>query len=114
MGIQSETVDKVTKLILFTEHKITPNSLDGQFVVDIDLSILGSETSHFDDYEQAIRQEYSWVSDSDFVQRRSIILKNFLDKKSIFATDFFREKYEEQARKNIQRSLLKLHNLKCQ
>ena len=59
----------------------------------------------FDEYEQNIRREYSWVPEDQFRQGRSAILQMFLDRDSIYLTDFFKGKYESQARENLQRSI---------
>jgi predicted metal-dependent HD superfamily phosphohydrolase len=59
----------------------------------------------FDQYERQIRLEYEWVTDKAFVSGRSAVLQSFLDRPAIYSTDFFRTKFEVQARHNITRSL---------
>lgn len=99
---------QVTKLILATKHVAIPTSPDAQLMVDIDLSILGQSPDRFDEYERQIRQEYDWVSDDKFAAGRSAILKSFLARPKVYLTQFFRDKYEMQARKNIIGSITKL------
>ena len=48
-----------------------------------------------------IRKEYSWVDEETFSERRTEILDRFLKRKNIYSTDFFRDKYEEQAQENL-------------
>ena len=87
---------------------LLPGEPDVQLLVDIDLSILGQPETKFDEYERQVREEYEWVPEDQFVVGRSAMLKSFLDRPNIFATQFFSNKYEKQARANIARSLASL------
>lgn len=107
-GVNTIFIDKVTSLILATKHQVTPQNQDEKYLVDIDLSILGKPEAEFDEYELDIREEYSWVPVDLFKKKRSEILAGFLQCENIYSINFFKEKYEEQARKNLQRSLEKL------
>lgn len=98
----------VANLIMATKHSTTPTDSDVQLLVDIDLSILGQAEDRFDEYEWQVRKEYEWVSEGAFVAGRSAILKSFLDRPTIYSTQFFHNKYEMQARRNIARSLARL------
>lgn len=95
----------VANLITATKHLVIPIDPDVQLLVDIDLSILGQPEDKFDEYEWQIRKEYEWVSEDAFVVGRSTILKSFLARPNIYATQFLHNKYEAQARRNIVRSL---------
>jgi len=85
-----------------------PKNIDEKFVVDIDLSILGQLQERFDEYEKNIKKEYSQIPEEKFKGGRKIILKKFLDRQNIYFTDFFRKKYELQARENLERTLSQL------
>lgn len=98
----------VANLIIATKHSAIPSDSDVQLLVDIDLSILGQAEERFDEYERQVRKEYEWVFEDAFVAGRSAILKSFLNRPTIYATQFFRNKYEAQARRNIARSLARL------
>ena len=98
----------VANLITATKHTSAPTDPDVQLLVDIDLSILGQSEEKFDEYELQVRKEYEWVPKDAFVVGRSTILKSFLDRPTIYSTEFFRNKYETQARRNIARSLARL------
>lgn len=100
----------VANLIMATKHLATPTDSDVQLLVDIDLSILGQTEDKFDEYERQVRKEYEWVPENAFVAGRSAILKSFLDRPTIYSTQFFRNKYEAQARRNVARSLARLAN----
>jgi predicted metal-dependent HD superfamily phosphohydrolase len=96
--------------ILATRHgreEHQPNK-DDNLLVDVDLSILGQEQHVFDRYEHQIRREYEWVPEEGFRNGRAKILRGFLERESIFRTEFFRAKYEERARENLKHSLARL------
>ena len=76
---------------------------------DIDLAILGSESKVFNEYEQKIREEYSFVNEEEYRTKRSIILKQFLNRKTIYFSEYFRNKYEKSARRNLEMVLTKFH-----
>lgn len=102
----------VSNLILATTHRSVPPTKDGKYVADIDLSILGKSMEEFDAYERDIRSEYSWVPEDRFIEGRSAILQKFLSRDRIYATGFFRQKYENQAKKNLERSLKALNKVR--
>jgi len=89
-------------------HLSPPTDSDPKLFADIDLSILGQAAAAFDEYERQVRVEYSWVPEPAFCAGRSAILRSFLERPSIYGTDFFREKYEAAARRNLSRSIARL------
>ena len=91
----------VAELILDTKHQARPQTNDGQLICDIDMSILGREPAIYQRYSQAIRKEYSWVSNEDYSVGRRKVLDNFLAREHIYYLPVFVEKYEEQARSNL-------------
>lgn len=91
-------------------HEVEPNS-DAGLVVDVDLSILGRDEKRFWEYERQIRQEYAWVPGAIFAVKRAGILQAFLARQRIFATEWFWNKYERQARRNLEASIIKLREL---
>jgi predicted metal-dependent HD superfamily phosphohydrolase len=104
-------IESVRKLVMTTKrHEAEPDS-DGAVMVDVDLSILGQREKRFVEYEEQIRQEYEWVPATVFASKRTEILERFLDRKHIFHTELFREKYERSARRNLEASITKLKSL---
>lgn len=95
----------VYDLILVTKHDAVPSTADMCLIVDIDLAILGAELDRFLQYDAQIRQEYAWVPEHLFCQKRAEILQSLLSRPSIFTADFFRERLEHQAQSNLHRSL---------
>ena len=105
LGFARDFIDESKRLILATTHSAAPADNDTALLVDIDLAILGAESSEFDRYERAIRQEYAHVPDRDFALGRSAILRKFLKRPSIYTTEDFRSRFENRARENLARSV---------
>jgi len=108
VGLSATFGNHVTDLIMATKHSATPADPDSALVTDIDLSILGREANRFQQYEAQIRNEYAWVPLEAFAAGRGKILEQFLSRPRIYFHQTFFIKYENQARANIQGSLLKL------
>jgi predicted metal-dependent HD superfamily phosphohydrolase len=107
-GLSDDLVRRVFRAILATKHANIANDLDAQVLCDLDLAIFGKPGTAFDEYERQIREEYIWVPEDRFRDERRSILQGFVARPSIYATSFFREKYERQARENLGRSIAKL------
>lgn len=105
IGLSDMFAESVSGLIIPTKHDLDPLSLniDAQLVTDIDLSSLGASPEVFDNNNKNIRREYIWVPRKKFIRRQAEILGGFLKRPQIYATDFFHEKYEAQARRNLRR-----------
>ncbi|MBI2632791.1 MAG: hypothetical protein HYW78_00155 [Parcubacteria group bacterium] len=110
MGLGENFLQRVKEYILYTTHKKECiHNHDAQFVVDIDLSILGRPFEEFNTYETQIREEYKWfVKTGVFNKKRAEILKKFLYRSTIYQTDYFKAKYETQARRNLRYSIATL------
>ncbi|MBU0598864.1 hypothetical protein KKF61_07830 [Patescibacteria group bacterium] len=98
--------DLVADLIL--ETKYNPNTpykpiIEYNYMFDIDFSILGSDEETFNQYDEDIEKEYGMAFDKNARIKFLLMLLN--PKRSIFRTELFREKYEQQARNNIRRIL---------
>ena len=105
VGAAPALIQCVTDFIRLTKHVAEPNTQDGAFVLDIDLAILGATPERFADYEQQVRQEYSWVAWSAFCTGRAAILRTFLQRPTIYRTAYFRTRLETQARANLAASI---------
>lgn len=109
-GLSEELATETARLILATKHLDIPKGNDAKLLADIDIAILGQSSERFDEYEDEIRREYSFVDDVAFSKGRSEIMKLFADRQAIYSTDFFMAKYEKQARSNLARSLNRWNN----
>lgn len=102
LGVNKGVCEVVASLILSTAHRQEGAlSNDASLLVDIDLGILGSERINYQAYSDLCRKEYK-IPDQIYCSGRRKVLKAFLSRNVIFNTPYFIERYERQARKNIQ------------
>lgn len=73
-------------------------------VHDADLGILGASSDRYDEYATDIRLEYAHVSDEDFREGRSRILRTFLAMRRIYVRPDMAER-EITARRNLEREV---------
>lgn len=98
----------VRKIIMATTHDRVPLLYEAAVLCDADLAILGAEPEQFDDYECRVREEWAQVPDRLFQEARAAILKRFTRRPWIYMTEYGRQRWENQARTNLHRSLEKL------
>lgn len=101
-GASAESIQLVAELIMATKHDALPRTADERILVDIDLSILGADESRFAEFEQQVREEYSFVPGFLFRMKRKAILRTFLQRAQIYSTPCFMQKLEKTARRNLQ------------
>jgi predicted metal-dependent HD superfamily phosphohydrolase len=99
---------RIGELVLATRHLTVPRDPDPRLLCDIDLSVLGREPGMFDEFERRIRREYQWVPDPAYRVARSEVLTGFLGRRPIYQTEYFRSRYETQARANLERVITQL------
>ena len=103
LNICDRVIQTVKQIILSTQkHQPILDSIDNLILLDADLSILGTSPDSYERYSTAIRQEYRWLGDRDYQQGRKAVLTNFLSRKRIYYTDYFYQKLESSARRNLQ------------
>jgi predicted metal-dependent HD superfamily phosphohydrolase len=103
-----DITDRIRQMILATVHRETGFAGDTALVLDVDLSILGAAPETYGQFERAVRREYWWVPRARYVAGRGRILSSLLERPAIYQLDRFFEKYEKQARANIQAALRQL------
>ncbi|MDI9865290.1 hypothetical protein QM480_13200 [Flectobacillus sp. DC10W] len=105
LEVSEEIVARVVEMILVTKTHIVSENQDINYFTDADLSILGKNWEVYNQYAKQVRNEYAIYPDLLYNPGRKKVLKHFLEMNQIFKTDYFTQKYEEQARINIQREL---------
>lgn len=109
LGLDSMNVRRISELIIATaKHTCDPNEFDATFFLDIDLSILASNSELYDNYASQIRKEYQMYPDEQYNAGRLKVLEHFLGMDRIYKTDLFYEKWEGAARENLKREKMLL------
>lgn len=98
--LETMVAAEVRRLILVTKTHQAVHE-DEQWLVDIDLAILGAEQGRFDEYERQIREEYAWVPEAVYREKRTEILNGFLSRERLYLTTWARERFETRARENL-------------
>lgn len=108
IGFDAAFCQLVSRHILDTRHQAIPGPGDAQWVIDIDLAVLGQNETVYRQFEKDVRSEYRWVRWSRYVKGRSAVLQSFLDRPRIYNTPWFFERYESAARANLQQAIVSL------
>lgn len=104
-GTAGETADEVARMVLLTDHAAPAPDPVGALVCDVDLSILGRAPDAFAEYERRVRAEYRQVPEARYRIGRARVLGGFLERRPLYLTSHFRERYEAEARRNLRRAL---------
>jgi predicted metal-dependent HD superfamily phosphohydrolase len=109
LHLPAESVAQVVRLILLTkDHTTSTQDRDGQVLLDADLSILAADAVDYRQYADAIRCEYAWVSDTDYIAGRKRVLQEFLNRDRIYHTPRMAAIAEQPARQNLITELKRL------
>jgi predicted metal-dependent HD superfamily phosphohydrolase len=111
LGLPDAFAQRVHALVMATAHGsavATATGIDGDWVVDIDLGVLGQPQAVYERYAHDVRREYFWVSARRFRAGRAAVLRHFLGQPAIYRTPHFRQMLEGRARDNLQRELHRL------
>jgi len=81
---------------------------DNAYLLDMDLSILGTHWDVYLKYIQNIRKEYAIYPDFMYKKGRKKAMLHFLERKQIYVTHLYRDKFETQARHNIEKEISSL------
>ncbi|MFK7831839.1 MAG: hypothetical protein AB8B52_01060 [Winogradskyella sp.] len=100
-------IEKVKNNIISTKsHElISTENTDNAYLLDLDLSILGTDWNTYSQYIQNIRKEYNIYPDFLYQPGRKKVLKHFLERDTLYFTERFRAQFEEQARENLQKEI---------
>ncbi len=101
LGLHQDKISLISDQIIATKAHLKSEHTDTNYLLDADLSVLGKDLGTYLDYTQKIRKEYSIYPNILYNPGRKKVLRHFLELESIFKTDYFKEKYEMQARDNI-------------
>lgn len=97
--LETDLLEHIASLILSTKtHRALEP--DGEYLIDADLSILGSSPQRYANYARAIRQEYEFVPQGAYCMGRAAVLGRFLERNTLYQTLEF-GKLETQAQENL-------------
>ena len=100
-------IDVVCQLIISTKsHQIILNeNNDNAFLLDFDLSILGSDWNVYKTYIKNIRKEYKIYPDFLYKPARKKVLESFLNREQLFFSKKYQALFEENAIKNLEQEI---------
>lgn len=105
LHVPPEKITRCTAHIRATQGHQVSVDRDTNLFTDADLSILGQDWDMYSTYVAQIRREYAIYPDLLYRPGRQKVLRHFLAMDRIYKTDFFYEKYEQQARENMKKEL---------
>ncbi len=105
LSIPLDKIEKCKAQILATKNHNLSSDEDTNYFTDADLSILGQSWDVYSVYSQNVRKEYSVYPDFMYNSGRKKVLRHFLEMDKIFKTDYFYNKFEQQARINLVKEL---------
>ena len=106
---QGPLAEEVARLVLLTAgHQVAPDDANGAALCDADLAVLGGEPEEYQVYTQAVREEYAHVPDPLYRRGRAGVLRSILGHDAIFHTAYGAERWENQARRNVEAELAAL------
>jgi len=105
LSVPDSSIERCKRQILATKSHLISTDSDTNYFTDADLSVLGQTWDIYSLYYQNIRKEFSIYPDSVYNPGRKKVLHHFLAMEKIFKTDDFYDKYELQARINLQKEI---------
>jgi predicted metal-dependent HD superfamily phosphohydrolase len=112
LNIHQQIIITVENLILNTkQHHCEHHNIDSQILLDADLMILAADEVEYWQYAKAIRQEYHWVPQTDYIKERKRVLEKFLLRPRIYQILSIFEIAEPIARQNIQAEIAKYNSM---
>lgn len=105
ISIPDQMIDLCKRQILATKSHLRSIDSDTNYFTDADLSTFGQNWEAYSLYYKNVRKEYSIYPDLVYNPGRKKVLEHFLAMDRIFKTEFFYNKFEMQARQNLQKEI---------
>jgi predicted metal-dependent HD superfamily phosphohydrolase len=96
---------RVCGLIMATRHQRSERDHDRRYMVDIDLAGFGASWDDFMRNGTLLREESPKKSDAQYHSGQVSFLRRLQRRRHVFATEYFRDRYEARARANLRRLL---------
>lgn len=102
LNIDLKVIDRCCDLILMTKtHQLNECDPDAGAFLDADMAILGANEKAYADYVERVQKEYSSIPAFLFNKGRKKFVETCLNQNRLFNTDYFFDRFETQARKNL-------------
>jgi len=88
-----------------TPDNPTAPSPAGERIEDIDLAGFGASWEEFIRHGALLREEFAAQSDAQYRAGQLAFLRRLGQRRWFFSTDYYRERYEAQAKRNLDRLL---------
>ncbi len=106
LGVAPASIKRVEQLILATQcHQWSGADSQGARFLDADMAILGAPEVVYRQYQQQVRIEFKKIPGFLFKRGRHQFLRGLLTQQRIFISDWFYQRFEKQARININNEL---------
>ena len=105
ISVSNDKIELCKKQIFATKSHIKSTDSDTNYFTDADLSVLGQNWETYLLYCKNVRKEYSIYPTLVYNPGRKKVLNHFLSMDRIFKTDFFYNKFELQAKQNLQQEI---------
>lgn len=104
--LPGSVVEEAARLVRLTASHTPENDDDaGAALVDADLEVLGRDQAAYRRYLAQVRKDYAHVSDEDFADGRSQVLRRLLSAPRLFHTTTGYARWEAVARHNLEAEL---------
>ena len=109
-NIEEKRIKTISDLIISTKkHQVLcSENEDNGYLLDLDLSILGTDEDIYKTYCNNIRKEYSIYPDFMYNKGREKVLQQFLERETLYFSKYFKSQFEVKARENITKELYSL------
>jgi predicted metal-dependent HD superfamily phosphohydrolase len=105
ISVSNDVIKLCKEQILATKSHVKSIENDTNYFIDADLSVLGQAWETYSHYYKNVRKEYSIYPDFIYNSGRKKVLNHFLSMDKIFKTVYFSNKFEIQAKQNIQEEI---------
>lgn len=109
MGVHEPVARSVRQLVAATGDHALAVDADAEAMIDIDLAVLGSAPLAYAAFERDLRAEHRWLTfEGVYRAGRARVLRDLLARCPLFRHPRLRDRFEAQARRNIESALAEL------
>ena len=109
LQVAEPIIERCEHIILATRsHTFAGSDAELQGVLDADMAILGAPPQRYLEYCAEVRREFALIPEPAFRRGRRDFLEQVLAQSRIFATEWFWQRFEAQARDNLKNELARM------